>query len=188
VSAATRLHSCSLPDTGLVRLSGGNGAGKSTLIETLDSNLPPVSGTALLDGEPLGSPGAQQVTAVCRTRVDAFPEMTIYDHLYFTSRFHRQPLEDLLATSSAFGLDPWLDTPFQQLSTGVTRRAWLILCLARTARVALVDEPFLGLDALGTEEVVRLLTSLARERLVVVVAHDWPEGLGYGAELVLRPI
>jgi hypothetical protein len=33
-----------------------------------------------------------------------------------------------------------------------------------------------------------LLTSLARARLVVVGAHDWPEGLGYGAELVLRPI
>jgi ABC-type multidrug transport system ATPase subunit len=178
------LEGC-LPETGLVRLAGANGSGKSTLIETLDSNLAPVSGMALVAGERVGSPGAKRMTAVCRTRVDAFPEMTIYDHLYFTSKFHAEPLDSLLELSSQFGLERWLDSPFHQLSTGVTRRAWLIVCLARSAPVALVDEPFLGLDSEATREVVRLLHSLSQDRLVVVVAHDWPRDLAYGSELVL---
>jgi ABC-type multidrug transport system ATPase subunit len=171
----------------VTRLGGPNGSGKSTLIETLDSTLAPIGGTALVAGERLGSPGAMRMTAVCRTRVDAFPEMTVYDHLFFTSKFHRQPLDSLLDTSSRFGLDPWLDTPFHQLSTGVARRAWLVVCLARDGRLALVDEPFLGLDDTGTGEVVQLLTSLAQTRLVVVVAHDWPGDLAYANQLTLAP-
>jgi len=172
----------------LVRLSGTNGSGKSTLIETLDSNLTPVSGSALVAGEPLGSRAAMRMTAVCRTRIDAFPEMTIFDHLYFTSKFHGESLETLIEVSGSFGLDPWLDAPFTHLSTGVARRAWLVLCLARQAALALVDEPFLGLDANGTEEVVRMLSSFSLSRLVVVVAHDWPRHLSYDDEVLLvRP-
>jgi ABC-type transport system involved in cytochrome bd biosynthesis fused ATPase/permease subunit len=70
------------------------------------------------------------------------------------------------------GLETVLGSAGKGLSGGQARR----LCLARTLLLdpglLVVDEPFAGLDRVGVERILARLRHLARERIVVVVAHD----------------
>ncbi|HYH68395.1 MAG TPA: ATP-binding cassette domain-containing protein [Urbifossiella sp.] len=84
------------------------------------------------------------------------------------------PADEVATVAARLGLADRLDQPFITLSNGQTRRARIARALLGHPELLVLDDPFLGLDAAGREDVTAFLGRLVGEglRLVLVCAAD----------------
>jgi len=172
---------------GLYLLQGPNGSGKSTLVETLSGHLRQSAGTVRLAGVDSRSPRAAAVRRICRTEPALYPTMTVHDHIVFASGWAGADPDAGLRRAGRHGLGPWLDEPAERLSTGNRRKLWTIVCTCGGFDVAVLDEPFNGLDVASAAELCAELAEWAEHRAVLVVAHRPPAELAPTAVLTLPP-
>ncbi len=155
-----------------IAVNGPNGSGKSTLAWILAGLTPPTEGEVLLGGQPL----AQQVGRVGLSFQHARLQLLrrrVLDDVRDASGSDLEAAADAL---SSVGLDPALfgSRPVDQLSGGEQRRVAIAGMLARRTSVLVLDEPFAGLDTVGSRDLMHVLTRLRRERgiTLIVVSHD----------------
>lgn len=169
---------------------GPNGAGKTTLFNTISGSFPATSGSiALFDHDitklssyeraRLGLARTFQITNLFRgitvfdnvlIAVQAAENvgfalgrpMTAYPHLYSKA-------ERLLDEWGLAGIAGQL---VKHLSYGEQRQIDLILALAGSPRVLLLDEPTAGLSAAESVQVVAMVRSLPREITILMIDHD----------------
>ncbi|MFO0796492.1 MAG: ATP-binding cassette domain-containing protein [Gemmataceae bacterium] len=84
------------------------------------------------------------------------------------------PAVEIAAVAARLGLADRLEQPFMTLSNGQTRRARIARALLGHPELLVLDDPFLGLDAAGREDVAAFLGRLVSEglRLVLVCAAE----------------
>jgi manganese/zinc/iron transport system ATP- binding protein len=71
------------------------------------------------------------------------------------------------------GLTDIQDTQIGQLSGGQQQRAFIARALASDANILLLDEPFTGVDAKTTDDLIRIFQKLKNQgKTVVLVHHD----------------
>jgi ABC-type multidrug transport system ATPase subunit len=172
-----RHFSAAFESGGLVRIGGSNGSGKSTLLEVCSGYLAPWQGSVRINGLDAGSPAARTGRRVCRTKQALYPNMTVRDHLAFAARCVRMDLGDVLARAERYGLHRWLDHDAKSLSTGNSRKLWIIVCTSGDFDVVLLDEPFNGLDDEGAEALCREIGDWSTQKAVLLIAHKLPDTL-----------
>jgi ABC-type uncharacterized transport system ATPase subunit len=159
---------------------GPNGAGKSTFFSLLCGIQRPDAGRILLRGQDI-------------TRLPAFQRVRLGIGLTFqTNRtFHALTVGENLETArragasgpaddahfrtafAAFGLEGRQDLPVRELPHH--QRQWLEICMAlrRGPEILLLDEPTAGMSPGETMQTARVLQTLSRDGLaIVVVEHD----------------
>lgn len=131
----------------IVGMIGSNGAGKSTTIACLTGTIPWMRGT------------------VDSGRYAYIPEQPIY-YDYLTLAEHIALVTELteIETSTRtnrllqlFRLDSVQHDYIASFSKGMKQKAMILLALIQEAEFLLVDEPFVGLDATTTIQLLRLL-------------------------------
>ncbi|WP_199425133.1 thiol reductant ABC exporter subunit CydC [Actinotalea solisilvae] len=166
-----------------IAVVGPSGAGKTTLLLTLAGLLPPVAGSARLDGRDVGDlPRGAAAAAVAVTTEDAHVfDTTVLENLR-VARGDVTP-DEARAALDAVGLGPWLaalpdglgttvGSGAARLSGGERRRLLVARALLSPAPLLLLDEPTEHLDADGDRLLVGLLDgTVAPGRGVVVVTH-----------------
>jgi molybdate transport system ATP-binding protein len=83
--------------------------------------------------------------------------------------------DDLRSAAEQLGVAELLPLSLIKLSNGQMRRARLAHALLTKPELLILDEPFLGLDATGREDVAALLGNLVREGLRLVLIITRPE-------------
>lgn len=160
----------------LVHLQGPNGSGKSTLLEVLSGILEPWEGSVYINGYLPPTESARNSRRICRAESALVPALTIRMQAELMCTTLGARPGELFARFTEYGLDTWLDTTADQLSTGNLRKAWFVLSTAIPAGLMILDEPFNGLDIDGVEVVIREIQQwLHEDRNVLIVAHDLPE-------------
>ncbi|MGK4473438.1 ATP-binding cassette domain-containing protein [Aeromonas molluscorum] len=170
----------------LVALLGPNGSGKSTLLGAL-AGLLPAAGSITLAGEDLASLNLHDLAR----RRAMLPQRQ--PHLFHTPVFSvlalglgasgavsRAARETMTALCLALELDSLLARDFSQLSGGEQQRVLIARTLLQVwpglnpeGRLLLLDEPLAGLDLHHQLALLRLLKSVSRQGLLVVMAiHD----------------
>lgn len=172
---------------GLTLLRGPNGAGKSTLVEVISGYLPLSTGTATVNGLPASSPAAHERRRICRTEPALYPMMSVRDHLVFASRWACSDSADALRRAEDYGLGPWLDEPAETLSTGNRRRLWIVQCTVGEFDLLVMDEPFNGLDDASRTRLLGELAYWAKNRCIMLIAHQPPSGLAVDREVLWDP-
>ena len=153
-------------------VAGRSGSGKSTLLELIGGLADPDAGEILWDGEPLNS---RQRRWLCGL-VFQFPErhflgLSVGQELRLgRRRLDSERVERVLRQVGLEGLSPQ-QRP-ERLSGGQQRRLALAAVLLRDPKVLLLDEPTAGLDWTVRDEVLQLLTQLAKDRALLVVSHE----------------
>ena len=165
----------------LVAYIGPNGAGKSTTVKILSGVLVPDEGVCEVDGL---VPWRDRVAHVARIGVVFGQRSQLWWDLPVAESFdllrsiyrvesarHRAVLEELVALLE---LEALLQTPVRQLSLGQRMRCELVAALLHEPSVLFLDEPTIGLDALGKLAVRRFVRRLNAERGVTVLltTHD----------------
>lgn len=159
---------------------GPNGAGKSTLLRLLAGLARPSAGTVVVGGASPGrDPAIRRSIGLLSHQSHLYDDLTASENLTFAARLHGLP--DPAGTArerlAALGLGERSDEPVRRLSRGLMQRVAIARALLHSPALLLLDEPFTGLDALASDQVLTLLREeLRRGRAVVLVTHDVREG------------
>jgi heme ABC exporter ATP-binding subunit CcmA len=187
----------------IVGLLGPNGAGKSTMLAMLGTLLRPSSGTIRYGQARIPLSGAPLRARIGVLGHDLFlyPELTARENLAFFAGLYDVADRDAAAARALedAGLRDRGDDPVSSFSRGMRQRVALERALIHRPRLALLDEPFTGLDDASAAALVARLRALKSQGAIVILAThdlDLAEGLldaavflraGRMAESVARP-
>lgn len=161
----------------ILGLLGPNGAGKSTMLAMLATLLRPTAGTIRF-----GSLDPQTDGTALRSRIGVlghdlflYPELTALENLSFFASLYQQPGASAVAAGALMraGLSDRAHDPVQSFSRGMRQRVALERALIHNPRLALLDEPFTGLDDASAAALVARLRALRDSGAIVILAtHD----------------
>jgi len=153
-------------------LLGPNGAGKTTTLLCLAGLLRPDSGQVAWQGEDLGSHRSRFV-ALVPDSPDVFEMLTVWEHMIFVARSCRL-VGDWSGRASAllerFGMSAHRDTLGAALSRGMRQKVLIATSVLADKPVLLLDEPMVGLDPTGQQELRQLLLELRQQGVAIMVS------------------
>jgi ABC-2 type transport system ATP-binding protein len=155
-----------------ISLIGHNGSGKTTLMRMLVGMLEPSEGTATIAGHPIGSIEARAAVSYLADQPVFYDDLTVWEHLEYIARLHgtddwEQQAVDLV---DMVGLMDRVDDLPTTFSRGLKQKAALTMAFVRPFDVMLIDEPFVGLDRLGRDALLELLSLAHGDGATLVVA------------------
>lgn len=153
---------------------GPNGAGKTTAIRILTTILQPDSGTYTVDGI------SHKYPEKIRRRIGVLPEslgfprqITGIEYLTFFGQLYGRTAPDARSHGMAILEDLGLANRAKSLigtySHGMRQRIGIARALINDPAVVFLDEPTLGLDPRGQQELLSLVRRIAAERKVGVI-------------------
>lgn len=171
----------SLPQKGLVALTGESGSGKSTLLQLLLGFMAPRTGAIYLEHQNLETFSESDL----RTRIAYVPQTTdllsgsVRDNLCLGRSYSDEKLWEVLEAvqlkitveTLANQLNYTLKEDGSGLSGGQRQRLAVARALLGEPYVLLLDEPSANLDAESESVLAATLQTEAKKRLVIVVAH-----------------
>jgi ABC-2 type transport system ATP-binding protein len=171
---------------------GPNGAGKTTSIRILTTMMEPESGHFTIDG--IGSEYPEKI----RRRIGVLPEnlgfprqMTGFEYLVYYGQLYgrtaAQAKENAVRLLEDVGLQQRGKSLIGSYSHGMRQRVGIARALVNDPVVVFLDEPTLGLDPRGQQELLELVQRIARERGtgVVLCSHLLSEIEGICDDVVI---
>ncbi|NED93783.1 amino acid ABC transporter ATP-binding protein [Phytoactinopolyspora alkaliphila] len=167
----------------VVVVIGPSGSGKSTLCRAINRLEPIDSGVITLDGQPLPAEGK----ALARLRADVgmvFQAFNLFAHKTVLQNVMLGPMKaknvkkseaeaDAMRLLERVGVANQAQKLPAQLSGGQQQRVAIARALAMKPKVMLFDEPTSALDPEMINEVLDVMTDLAKEGMtMVVVTHE----------------
>lgn len=168
----------------ITAIIGANGSGKSTLLKTLARKLTPSSGAVMLDGKSISTISRRQVSdeiAFLSQHPAAKSTETVFEFVSKNSvsnsdisRLSPKLKKEVEALLERCGLTEASGLTIGELSGGQRQRTMIAAALVKNPKVLLLDEPTTSLDYAHQLEVINLLSSLKRERNMIILAviHD----------------
>jgi glutamate transport system ATP-binding protein len=167
----------------VVVVIGPSGSGKSTLCRAINRLEPIDSGTITVDGKPLPTEGRE----LARLRADVgmvFQSFNLFSHKTILQNVALGPIkvrrrskaeaqERAMQLLERVGIADQADKLPGQLSGGQQQRAAIARALAMDPKLMLFDEPTSALDPEMINEVLDVMTALAKEGMtMIVVTHE----------------
>lgn len=149
--------SATLPDQGVVLISGPSGRGKTTLLRAMAGLIMPDSGS-------VAGLSSRRIGFVFQ-KDRLLPWKTALENVACVS--DAETAAELLTT---LGLSDALAKYPSELSGGMARRVAIARAIAYSSDVLFLDEPFTGLDVGMKAQAAQVIRSHAR--LIVLVTHE----------------
>ncbi len=170
----------------VVGLLGPNGAGKTTTFYMIVGMVKPNSGTVFMDNTQItGLPmyrRARLGIGYLPQEASIFRKMTVEDNIMAVleyrklDRSNRKERADHLIEE--LGLSNIRKTLGYALSGGERRRTEIARSLASDPKFMLLDEPFAGIDPLAVEDIMKIVVSLKKRGIgVLITDHNVHETL-----------
>ena len=178
-----------------VAITGESGSGKSTLSRVAAGILPYESGEMTVNGRPTSHYDATDwedyrahAIGFISQSYDILPGCTVLKNVVSALRLTgmereeaRSRAEEILRQVELWELK---ERRAAKLSSGQKQRLSIARALAKPAPILIADEPTGNLDSENSAKVIELLAEAAKERLVLMVTHDFDEA----AELATRRV
>ena len=155
----------------IVGFLGPNGAGKTTTMRAIFGLMRPDRGEILWKGKPVGLPERARFGYMPEER-GLYPKMRIGDELIYFAE-----LSGMRGTAAKEAAEGWLGrlgladragARLEELSHGNQQRVQLAAALVHDPELAVLDEPFSGLDPLGVASLGDMLLQTAATGVAVV--------------------
>jgi heme exporter protein A len=152
---------------GFLVVTGANGSGKTTLLRLCAGLAIPTSGTLEVEPERglIGFLGHEPLV---------YRELTVLENLDLYGRLYHVPerRERIGMLLERFGLWEERRQRASALSRGQLQRLALSRALLHRPELLILDEPFSGLDAEGSELLDRELAGMRERRTILVATHE----------------
>lgn len=165
---------------GMNYIIGASGSGKTTLLRILSSMDRQYEGEAFYCGRNLKELSDQDRSQFYATELGfiaqgfhLIDELTVRENILVPTYLSRNDSEKRLSMLlKKLGIEKLADQKVRTLSGGQKQRVAIARELMKDPQVLIADEPTAALDAKTAHEIWALLTSIAKERTVIVVTHD----------------
>jgi len=170
-----------------VGLAGPSDAGKSTVCRLIHSYIPnffdgDLEGRVVVDGSDVTETSigemSQTVGLLFENPFDQLTEatMTVFEEVAFglenAGVSRNEIIDRVYDAMETTGIEHLAGRNPSQLSGGQSQRLALASILAMEPELLVLDEPTSQLDPKGTEEVLRVIAEMERNRTVVIVSQD----------------
>ncbi|MFN5224381.1 MAG: gliding motility-associated ABC transporter ATP-binding subunit GldA [Bacteroidota bacterium] len=164
----------------VVGFLGPNGAGKSTMMKIISCFIPQTEGSASVQGF-----DTVEQSIEVRKRVGYLPEhnplyleMYVREYLSFVAGIHlkgNQIAKRVDEMVDITGLSPEQHKKIGSLSKGYRQRVGLAQAMIHDPDVLILDEPTSGLDPNQLLDIRNLITSLGKQKTVILSTHIMQE-------------
>ena len=167
--------------TGIWGLLGANGAGKTTLMRMVANILRPTNGEIRFDGVSINTLDEKyrEIFGYLPQEFGFYPEFTVRDYLEYiaalkglTREETRKKINELLERMS---LTDVKNKKIKKLSGGMKRRVGIAQALLNEPKVLILDEPTAGLDPGERIRLRKLLSEIAKDRIILISTHIVPD-------------
>jgi ABC-2 type transport system ATP-binding protein len=159
------------PTGEVVGFVGPNGAGKTTAMRIAMGILEPDAGQVLWNGAPATREVQRSFGYIPEER-GLYPKMQVEKQLRYLALLHgSSPIEAEAAVAGwieRLGLAEYAGRRVEELSLGNQQRVQLGAALVHGPSALILDEPFSGLDPIGTDVMAGVLAERARAGVAVV--------------------
>ncbi|MEP6485016.1 MAG: ATP-binding cassette domain-containing protein [Rudaea sp.] len=177
--------SLTIPRGKITAVMGPSGTGKTTLMRHITGQLAPDAGDIVVDGLNVTTLGRSELFDL-RERIGylfqnsaLLTDFSVFENIAFPLRQHLKLPEELLRIIvlnklQAVGLRGAAELMPNELSGGMVRRVALARAIVRDPMLIIYDEPFVGLDPIALNQILRLIRTLNDTLGVtsILVAHE----------------
>jgi ABC-2 type transport system ATP-binding protein len=164
----------------VVGFLGPNGAGKSTTMKILTGLIPQTDGEAWINGVNVkqDSMTVRRTTGYLPESNPQYDDMYVKEYLNFVGGLYKMGknkkarIEELV---EKVGLTPEVHKKIGELSKGYRQRVGLAQALLHDPSVLILDEPTSGLDPNQIIEIRNLISSVGKEKTVLLSTHIMQE-------------
>lgn len=156
-------------DTGeIIGLYGPNGSGKTTLLKLIVGLLKPSSGHVKINGENIFVNSKEMVSFLPDKNI--LPNwMRVRDAKNFYKDFFKGFKEDkFIELIKFFKIEE--NSKIKELSRGELEKVLLSLCLAREAKIYLLDEPLSGIDPSTRDKIIKSIIKNYQENSLMIIS------------------
>ena len=184
---ALRNVSVHVPDKSVAAIIGANGAGKSTLLKTIAGLVKQGAGTVRLDGQDISAlkphERLDRGIVLCPEGRRLFPDLTVYENIRVGAYRVRDRQKFRQRLDFLYQVFPRVAERRGQIASSLSGGEQQMVAIARALisqpRIVMLDEPTLGLAPKLIVEVAKLVQTINREGITVLLVEQ-------NAKLALR--
>lgn len=157
-----------LPEGKIIGLLGSNGSGKTTFLKLIAGILTPSQGEVFVCGTPVGIETKSMVSYLPeRTYLNDW--MKVSDIVEYFADFY-EDFDAQKAFAMLNDLDVAPNRKLKTLSKGTKEKVQLVLVMARSAKLYLLDEPIAGVDPVAREYILETIVSNYNKDATVLIS------------------
>ena len=185
--------SLNFPDTGLVFVVGKSGSGKSTLLNIIGGLDKEDSGEVIVDGKSLKyfknedyDYYRNEYIGFVHQEANLIPDYNVYENIMISLKLKGMKIsyEDCDKLLDYLSLNGLGNRNINELSGGEKMRVSIARALVKNPKILICDEPTGSLDLETGNQIFKILKSVSKNRLVMVVTHDINNAKIYGDYLI----
>lgn len=184
--------SLTLPNNGLVFITGISGSGKSTLLNILGLLDKQSSGDVYIEDKNTKTFKTKEIDYYRNTYVGfIFQEYNLLNNLNVSKNIelalnlqHKKSKEDVKKVLTKVGLVDLEKRKVNELSGGQKQRVAIARALVKKPHIILADEPTGNLDTENSKQIFELLKEISKDCLVIVVTHDLASAKIYANRII----
>ena len=190
VTQALHRINLSFSEGEFVAITGESGSGKSTLLRIIGGTDVFDEGEMFVDGETTSQYDEEEWEEYRRNEIGyVFQDYSLLGHysaldnvisaLLVMGTSQEQAEETAAEYLEQVGLKEYKNQKASKLSSGQRQRLSIARALAKNTGIIVADEPTGNLDSETGEQIIRLLRNLSKERLVIMVTHNYEQAEAY---------
>ena len=173
-----------LPDKGIVCLLGPSGCGKTTLLNAIGGLDKVDSGTITIDGQRITRFSSSKIDSIRNARIgyifqnfNLIDDRTVFENVAIALRMigirdNTTVTARVRYCLQQVGIDQYRNKLAGSLSGGQRQRVAIARAIVKNPSIIIADEPTGNLDSSNTLEIMNIIKTISRERLVILVTHE----------------
>lgn len=176
--------SLDLPDKGIVTLLGPSGCGKTTLLNSIGGLSRINKGSIYIDGERITKRSVNKIDKIRSLKIgyifqnfNLLDDETVFDNVSLVLKINglkdkKEIKKRVNFCLESLGIYRYRNRYASMLSGGERQRVAIARAIVKDPEVIIADEPTGNLDSKNSIEVMNIIKSISRDRLVILVTHE----------------
>ena len=176
--------SMTLPDKGIVCLLGPSGCGKTTLLNCIGGLDKVNSGKIWIDNQLITRFSSGRIDSIRNARIgyifqnfNLLDDRTVFENVAIALRMIGIKDKTVISNRVRYclekvGIDQYRNKLAGSLSGGQRQRVAIARAIVKNPRIIIADEPTGNLDSANTLEIMNIIKTISKERLVILVTHE----------------
>jgi len=176
--------SMTLPDRGIVCLLGPSGCGKTTLLNAIGGLDSVNSGKIKIDNQLITRFSSSKIDSIRNARIgyifqnfNLLDDRTVFENVAIALRMIGIKDNKVINNRVRYclekvGIDQYRNRLTSALSGGQRQRVAIARAIVKNPRIIIADEPTGNLDSANTLEIMNIIKTISRDRLVILVTHE----------------